>query len=428
MLRLAFLFLVLIVYGSLYPFDAWAPARAPLLSFLLAWPARTTRADLVQNVLAYAPFGLFLALHGLGRSTARAREIVGRVTAVGLLLSVLMESLQQFEPARTASLADVAMNGLGAAAGALLALAFCAAGEGHGRHPLPLVAPLQAWRARTFRCGTLPDIGLAALALWALSQTSPLVPALDLDYIGRNLAYLGWQLRRPLHLGAGATLVMAAYLIALGLLMRTLARPRQGTHIDLARASDRNFLGLLAAVFAAKLMVYGRYLAIADVGGAVLALAALYLLRGVTARSAAICGSAALLAGFVMGELVSGYGRMLHPFIWVPLAGQMRSLTGLENILELFWPFFALAYFARWLTPPEQRARALWMGALLVLALVFRLEWMQQAVPGRYGDITQVLLAVCGWLLPWSFRSGDLRVAPSSHRNAEREPARMPAK
>lgn len=407
MLRLALLFLILIVYGSLYPFDTWEPARAPLLSFMLEWPQRVTRADVVQNVLAYAPFGLFLALYGLRRSTRHARATVGQVTLLGLLVSVLMESLQQFEPARIASLADVAMNGLGTASGALLALVFCSAEGASRAHPLPLVAGLQHWRARHLRAGTLPDIGLAAVVLWVLSQTSPLVPTFDLSYIERNLAYLGWQLRLFPHMGPGATLVSAACLAALGWVLRTLAAPGRAG----AAASDLPFICLLTTVFAAKLVVYGRFLAFADVSGALLALGLLHLTRRFSLRAVAVCGSAALLAGFVMAELESGYGRVLHPFNWVPLSGQMRSLTGLENILELFWPFFTLAYFARWLTPPEQRARALWTGAPLVLALVFQLEWIQQAVPGRFGDITQVLLAVCGWLLPWSFRSGDLRLA-----------------
>ncbi len=404
MLRLALLFLILIVYGSLYPFDAWAPARTPWFGFLLAWPARTTGADLVQNVLAYAPLGLFLALHRLRCSGDSARDALGRVTAAGLLLSFLLESLQQCAPARVASLADIAMNGLGAAAGAMLALLLGRAGACHA---------LQRWRTRHCRVGTLPNIGLAAVALWALAQTSPLVPVFDPGAIGRALAQLAAQLRFPLRLGVGQTLVAAAELIALGLLMRTLAPPRNRPPSDIA------FACLLAAVFCAKLVVYGRHLAPQDLVGAALALALLFLLRPITLRAAAIGGSAALLAGFVLGELLPGPGRMLHGFSWVPLAGQMRSLAGLENILELFWPFFALAYFARWLTPPEHRTRALWQGGLLVLALVFQLEWIQQAVPGRFGDITQVLLAVCGWLLPWSFRSGDLRIAPAAHTNSQ---------
>ena len=52
MLRLAFTFLVLIAYGSLYPFSDWRPAPAPALAFLFALPGHVDRADAVQNIRA----------------------------------------------------------------------------------------------------------------------------------------------------------------------------------------------------------------------------------------------------------------------------------------------------------------------------------------------------------------------------------------
>src|SRR5450830_558726 len=119
MLRLAFLFVLLIVYGSLYPFDQWAAAATPPFTFLLHWPRRLDLANLVQNVLAYAPFGLFLALARLRVQAWRAAIVQVAAAAV---LSTVMECLQQFEPARTASTADIAMNVLGALAGGVLAL------------------------------------------------------------------------------------------------------------------------------------------------------------------------------------------------------------------------------------------------------------------------------------------------------------------
>lgn len=412
MLRLALLFMILIAYGSLYPFTEWQAAPAPLFGFLLQWPVRMPRADLVQNVLAYAPFGLFLALYRLGRPGARNGAALRWTVEAGFMLSLTMECLQQFEPLRIASTADIAMNVLGSAAGALLALALCgvpAAGApapgplpGGPLQPSALLARLHHWRRRRFYAGTLPNIGLAALVLWMLSQTSPLVPSFDLAMLGHKAGALSWQLR---HLSAAALVpcaVLAAQLTALGLLMRTLLRPVPGQV-----SGDLFFAGLLGAVYCAKLLVVGRYLALADVAGAVLALALLRLAPGAGRRPAALAGAVLLLAGFVMAESQNGYGNIVHPFNWVPLSGQMRSLSGLENILELFWPFFALAYFGRWLTPAEHRLQVSALGALLVLALVFQLEWMQQALPGRYGDITQVLLAVCGWLLPWSFTAAD---------------------
>lgn len=417
MLRLALLFLILIVYGSLYPFTQWAPARTPLFAFLLQWPAHIPRADLVQNVLAYAPFGLFLGLYRLRQPGARAGAALRWTVEAGFLLSLTMECLQQFEPVRTASTADIAMNVLGSVAGAVLALVLAAAplppAWSAARHPGRLIARLHDWRQRRFYGGTLPNLGLAAVALWVLSQTSPLVPAFDVAYLGHKLAVLAWQLRAAAHGALAPLLVVAAQLVALGLVMRTVLRPRPGRP-----HGDALFAAMLALVFTVKLLMVGRYLVLSDVAGAAIALALLQLDRSAGRRRAALAGSVLLVAGFIVGESLAGNGGGLHPFNWVPLSGQMRSLTGLENILELFWPFFALAYFVRWLTPVGRRLQVMMQGALLVLALVFQLEWMQQAVPGRYGDITQVLLAVCGWLLPWSFRSADFQRAAQRARAA----------
>jgi hypothetical protein len=36
------------------------------------------------------------------------------------------------------------------------------------------------------------------------------------------------------------------------------------------------------------------------------------------------------------------------------------------------------------------------------------LEWLQQSVPGRDGDITQVVLASAGWLIPWCVRARSM--------------------
>lgn len=411
MLRLTLLFVILIVYGSLYPFAQWGPAGAPLFSFLAHWPSRIPGADLVQNVLAYAPFGLFLTLACLRRGARLGWPLLARVSAAGVALSLTMESLQQFEPSRTASSADIAMNLLGTAAGALLALLFAAPRPGVALLPLLPHRRLHAWRARHFHAGTLPNIGLAAVALWVLTQTSPLVPSIDPAYLHYKLEFLGWQLVHAPHLRWSPMLATCAQVAALGFVMRTLAPaawpgPRRA---GAPAPGDLLFAALVAAVFVAKLLVYGRFLTIADLAGAACALAVLALQRQVRARRAAAYAAVLLLAGFIIGEMAPGYGTYLQNFNWVPLQGQLRSLAGLENILELFWPFFTLAYCARWLTPPERRAQVRWLGGLLVLALVFQLEWMQQSLPGRYGDITQVLLAVCGWLLPFSFSSGDFR-------------------
>jgi hypothetical protein len=42
-------------------------------------------------------------------------------------------------------------------------------------------------------------------------------------------------------------------------------------------------------------------------------------------------------------------------------------------------------------------------GGGTVLLLAFGLEWAQQQIPGRYGDITTLILAALGWGSSWLF-------------------------
>ncbi|MEW5931352.1 MAG: VanZ family protein, partial [Gemmatimonadota bacterium] len=72
--------------------------------------------DLVANVLLFVPLGFLFPLGGPdGR-----RATLPRALAAGLLLSACIEAAQVFEPERYPSVVDLAANGLGALAGALL--------------------------------------------------------------------------------------------------------------------------------------------------------------------------------------------------------------------------------------------------------------------------------------------------------------------
>jgi VanZ family protein len=64
----------------------------------------------------------------------------------------------------------------------------------------------------------------------------------------------------------------------------------------------------------------------------------------------------------------------------------------------------AIAWFARWNAPARLSTLRVVAGTLLTGAAVFAMEWHQQWMPGRYGDMTQVLLCVAGWIMPWCVR------------------------
>src|SRR6476661_4363350 len=103
---LAIAYLVVIAYTSLQPFRDWWIPPEEIRTFLSApWPRYITLEDVVVNVCAYVPLGFLLARAFMGH--VGTRRAVGIAAALSLLVSVAMESVQMFMPARVASNVDV---------------------------------------------------------------------------------------------------------------------------------------------------------------------------------------------------------------------------------------------------------------------------------------------------------------------------------
>lgn len=377
----------LLCYGSLYPFSHWHYPAYPLMRFLPFWPDHLDKGDVLQNLLVYAPFGMLCTLW-LAQSMPALRAAALAV-ALGSLLSFSIETLQQFNPARVASTVDIVMNALGSAGGALLATTIV-------RHTFSGKLVL-AWRDRWFRHGPLANTGLVIIGFWMLSQTSPLVPTLDIGHLRHALGGLWHALHDP---GATDMARIARYALmtaGLGVIVLALTQPGKPVFLLLA--------AMLGAVLLAKLVVVSRVLSLEAIYGSALAYAACVLMRPLPARMLPPLGIALIAAGFTLSELAPGIGGGIGlAFNWIPFASHMRSIAALENILELLWPFMAIAWFVRWNAPARLSALRVVLGAALVGGVVFALEWQQQWTPGRYGDMTQVLLCVAGWIIPWCVR------------------------
>lgn len=164
---------VFIIYASLSPFFGWQEQGLEFWGVLTSPLGLTyTGFDALSNLLAYFPFGLLLALtlrtwFGKGRSVFLA-------TLLAMALSVAMEYLQMYLPARNSSNADILSNSIGALGGALLAVAI--------EHRAWFVR-LTHWRIGLFRRGSGVDFGLALLMLWMFAQINPSLPMLGNVFI-----------------------------------------------------------------------------------------------------------------------------------------------------------------------------------------------------------------------------------------------------
>ena len=118
---LTWMYCMLVVYASLYPFVDWRDQGITPWAFLAApLPRYWTGFDVAVNIIGYAPLGALLVWLAL-RSRHRTPP-VWLATSCGALLSLTMETLQSYLPQRVASREDWMFNTLGAALGALLAM------------------------------------------------------------------------------------------------------------------------------------------------------------------------------------------------------------------------------------------------------------------------------------------------------------------
>jgi hypothetical protein len=239
--------------------------------------------------------------------------------------------------------------------------------------------------------------GLLALLAWTMAQLSPFVPALGPGVVRRNLVGIFRVIDDPARFDLAVAIVYGANILGLGMLAVTLVRRD--------RRVLRLFVLAVTAILLLKIFVAGRALSIEAIVGLLAAAILLSALQRAAGRTAAWIGILAIGAGFCISELVPA-GGPLHPFNWIPFAGEIRrNFDGFATILGSVWPFIAIGYLANTLTAPAWRRHALVGGAVLVAILTGELEWHQTSVAGRYGDITSVLLALVGWLIPWHWTS-----------------------
>ena len=378
----ALLYVALVVYGSLYPLTGWTVPSEPLFSFLTAPVASyDSRADVLTNILAYIPLGILLVW---SFPTRRRVLIVTAATLAGGLLSLTMESVQMFLPSRTSSKIDLLTNLMGTLVGAIAGSVF--------RSDSVVTLHLRSTRDAWFETQEGANVGLCAVLLWGLSQLSPFVPSMDVSSIREGLSPLWQTLNDPSSLSLLRTFSYSLDITGMGLLMTVVTR--RGRKITLP------FLLAVGFVLFLKPLIVSRQLGLEPICG--LALAGLLLVVTPKPKGLrALLAMFSIFAGFAMAEMTPATGGF-HPFNWIPFAGQIdNTVKGFGSILEGTWPFVALAALAI-LGFGIKRKPMMYIGSILLI-LVFGFEWVQQGIPGRYADITVVILAAVGWIFPWFY-------------------------
>jgi VanZ family protein len=348
---------VVIVYGSLYPFEFRPPPGGTdaITTFLASVGQRPGRSDALANILLYTPFGFFFCL---------GRRRIGRLiltTATGSVMSLCLELAQFYDPGRVTSFSDFATNTLGTLLGGLAAIAV---GD---RFRLPFVGHV----------ATAPAPTLLLLS-WLAYRLYPYVPSTDLHKY--------WNALKPLVLTPSLTgydlFRQTAIWLTVFVLIEAILRRRLSAFIAPLFA---------VAVLCAKVLIVGIVIRLADPAGAALAFAIWLLLLLLPARLSTGMAALVLLAYVTALRLepfeFQADGR---EFGWIPFRSLMQGSLRANTLafLEKFFLYGSLVYLLG-----NALGRRL-PAALLIAALLFATSWAETWLPGRSAEITDALIAL----------------------------------
>lgn len=356
---------LLIVYGSLYPFSFVAPPKGSLVTLLtqLGW-ARTTRADVLANLLLYLPLGALLSFALPAHWSAARTAFVA--AGFGTLLAATLETLQVLEPFRVASLTDLVLNGIGTFAGAVLSLGVRAAGE--RMEPLFGAIDLRA-----------APVALALVTCWLVTRLAPYEWNATWGAWRRSLRPLWNEPTLPVAALLGHLAAWGVILVALRATVR-----RDAGFVVLAM--------LVLLVAAARIAGAGHTLVWAELIPLLLVLLAWPMVeawpdRRLAATALVVLATAVLVAGLAPAGSFGGLASGAHEFALAPLDAKALGTPAL--LAQRCFTAGGLVWLLYRLGVGALRA------GLLAGALLLAVEAVQLWMPGHDSTLTAPSLALC---------------------------------
>jgi VanZ family protein len=328
-------FAVLVVYATLYPMEGWRdPGISPFAYLGAPWPRHITSFDVVGNVLGYIPYG-FLAVAALQPRLQGIPAFLA-ATASALALTLILEALQSYLPARFSSNLDALCNLTGAALGAALAV----------RYAPKLLAegPLGRMRQSEFLPGGGVDLGLALMGLWLFIQLNPTTLLFGAGDLREFLGAREPRGQRPEFFITIEALTAAANLTAAGLLFSALAAPRAPVRTQLAALIAAALL-VKTAAFAILMQAENVFSWLTPGAQIGLAIGIVVALLGVALPRVArlVLAPMLIMAATVLVNLAPPNPYLIASLkVWQQ--GHFLNFNGLTRLVAALWPFVALGY------------------------------------------------------------------------------------
>jgi VanZ family protein len=358
----------LIASASLYPFDVQPrlllDAVMSGLPKLREWRDPSQR-DTIVNLLLYLPLGL-LGSMALEKSRSTFIRILWPVCAAAIV-SLAVEVTQHALPVRDPSLADWVFNNVSAGLGTLVAALYSA---------LP-VQPLSR-RLQRLTIGPAPAL---LVALWLVAHLAPFVPRLR---PGRIEAAIETSLAMPFEAGKMFGF-FACYLVLGTLLNALLRRPYFWSALLLS----------FGVSLGARLLFVGQHLSPAEGAALVLSLVAIAIMRKINpGRWASQAFLFACLALFMGGVWPSSqpFVTSAEGILWLPFA-ELAGVPGDSGALPLLERLF-LGIGLAWLALQGVLRRLPPLPFVILIAI--STEFLQQWIPGRLPDTTDIAALLIG--------------------------------
>lgn len=390
-------YIALLTYGTWFPIGRWTWEIGGIDAFLqMAVSQRAPLSDLVINVLVYVPVGALLT------TAIRAKPLFGAISSafVGLALSAVLEFGQTYLPGRVTSLLDIILNTTGALVGALL-VSYVVQSQ--------FTANVYARVVSELRHKGSGRLGLLAVALWIGSQWAPFVPSLDVGQIRYGLSPFA-------ELSAGAPPFFMLRILEYTLMLSGLSAITIRLFQD-RELTSKLFAGGIFFVLAVKVLILTRQLSPEALIGAFIATVVTLRLKSMESTALQVTALLSLASFQVLDTwLPDAYSTVLRPMNWVLFRGQMNSINGIVDLLASIWIYAAYAY----LSYPRRKRSAEGLAARVIALATwsFVLEWGQSQVPGRFADVTDVVVGLSTYILCYSY--------PWRHQDARRRSPEAP--
>jgi len=372
-------YLIVLVYGTLYPFQNWQVLSQSANS-VLQWPRYFSRSDSFTNLIIYLPLGFFVATLVCRRYSLFIAIIVS--TTLGGSLSFVLEYIQSFIPTRVSSLADVALNAVGAFCGALIAMAVLS--EKFRNKQLSNLVN------RYFFYSEKSGIVLVIIILWLLAELMPFVPSISRADMLYGIRPFWFALSQAGHIDLAILINYFLIVIVLGVLVSNCLREKD----YLVR-----WMGVLVIfVITAKIIVVTRQIYLEAMLGMFIGLfVANWLSKTRLANNLVIVMSAALLIIFIGAFQINQ--PSVNAINWMPFHFQIQSAGfRLSSLIQQMWPYTVLSYALYCAGDAVYANDKILKSGLFVLFIALGIECIHQTLPGQYLDITNIILAMAGWL------------------------------